>query len=305
MKILISWIAQKNDFGENGVNENGPTLNFYKYFFEYERHLLLSSAKQDDTRAEQLASAIRLLHPDHAAKVDLRYMAVDDVIDIGQIKEKVETLLLQYGDDDIDIFYSPGTSAMQVAWYICHTTLGLHTRLMQVRPANKSSTKKPERIVIDVAFSAIPVSAVIREESLSKNAKSQGHLLVPSIQSVYDKAEMVARTDKVTTLINGSSGTGVRNNWPARSMSIQAVATLLLLQSIVRLLAINCWNQGCLDIEKALLQMPQKIRRGSLKQPTAARSSWMRSAMYLPTCSKVCLGYCRNRRSCLWAPIIR
>jgi len=208
MKILISWIAQKNDFGENGINENGPTLNYYKYFFEYDRHILLSSARQDDTRAEQLASRIRLLYPEHAVKLNLQYMAVDDVIDIAQIKERVETLLLQYAGDDIDIFYSPGTSAMQVAWYICHTTLGLNTRLVQVRPANKSASRQPERIVIDVAFSSIPVSAVIREESLSKKAKPKGHLLVPSIQSVYDKAAMVARTDKVTTLIIGSSGTG-------------------------------------------------------------------------------------------------
>jgi len=208
MKILISWLAKNNDFGENGVNDNGPTINFYKHFFEYDRHLLLSTAKGDDTYAEQLASRLRVLYPDAAAKLEVCYMAVDDVIDIPQIKAKVETLLLQHGNDDIDIFYSPGTSAMQVAWFICHTTLGLRTRLLQVRPANRSRTRQPELIVIDVAFSATPMSAVIFEDSLSKSTKPQGHLLVPSIQLVYDKAELVALTDKVTTLIIGGSGTG-------------------------------------------------------------------------------------------------
>ncbi len=208
MKILISWIAQKNDFGGNGVDEAGPTVNFYKHFYDYDRHLLLSAAKGDDTRAEQLASRLRVMFPEAREKLELHYLAIDDVIDIACIKTKVETLLLSCAGNAIDIFYSPGTSAMQVAWYICHTTLGLQTRLLQVRPALRTRSKLPELIVIDVAFSATPVSAVILEDRLARSAKSSGHLMVPSIQSVYDKARLVAQTDKVTTLIIGGSGTG-------------------------------------------------------------------------------------------------
>ena len=209
MKILASWLAKNNDFKDGAVNDDGPTVNFYKNFFEYDKHLLLSSALGDDTLAEHLTARLKVLFPEHRDKIEIRYMAVDDLIDIGQIKEKVETLMLQYPNDDIDIFYSPGTSAMQVAWYVCHTTLNLRTRLLQVRPANRSKSKKPERLIIDVAFSTAPVSAVILEERMSKPGQDKiGHLLVPSIQRVYAKAAMIARTDKVTALILGSSGTG-------------------------------------------------------------------------------------------------
>lgn len=209
MKILISWLAKQNDFKDGLFNPDGPTANFYKNFFDHDRHLVLSQETGDDIHVDHLLTGLKKLYPGHSEKIEARYMAIDDVIDIGQIKAKVEALLLQFPDDDIDIFYSPGTSAMQVAWYICHTTLNLRTRLLQTRPAQKSKTKKPELLIIDVAFSTTPISAMIREERMKgpQTGKST-HLLVPGIKRVYDRAEKIAQTDRVTTLISGESGTG-------------------------------------------------------------------------------------------------
>src|SRR6185312_9294027 len=173
MKILISWLAKQNDFKEGRVNEDGPTVNFYKNFFAHERHLILSQATADDPLVEHLVTRLKSLYPEHQDKIEARYMSVDDVIDIMQIKTKVEALLLEFPDDDIDIFYSPGTSAMQVAWYICHTTLNLQTRLLQTRPAIRSKSKKPELLVIEVAFSTTPISAVLREERVKKTSTAK------------------------------------------------------------------------------------------------------------------------------------
>jgi len=209
MKILVSWLAKQNDFKDGRVNEDGPTANFYKNFFAHERHLILSQATDDDPLVEHLVTKLKSLYPEHQDKIEARYMAVDDVIDIMQIKTKVEALLLEFRDDEIDIFYSPGTSAMQVAWYICHTTLNLHTRLLQTRPAIRSKSKKPELLVIDVAFSTTPITAMLREERIKKTGTAKsGHLLTPAIQQVYHQADRIAQTDKVTTLIIGGSGTG-------------------------------------------------------------------------------------------------
>ncbi|WP_183576111.1 sigma 54-interacting transcriptional regulator [Mucilaginibacter sp. X5P1] len=172
-------------------------------------HLVLSQAVSEDLHLEHLLTGLKRLFPEHEDKIQGRYMSVDDVIDISQIKTKVETLLLEFRDHDIDIYFSPGTSAMQVAWYICHTTLNLRTRLLQVRPAHKSKTKKPELLKIDVSYSTAPVSAVIREDLMQQPGTSKAdHLLLPIIQRVYEKADKIAQTDRVTTLITGGSGTG-------------------------------------------------------------------------------------------------
>jgi DNA-binding NtrC family response regulator len=209
MKILISWLAKQNDFKEGRFDENGPTANFHRYFFNYDHHLILSQQAEDDTLLAHLLTGLKRGFPAHKDKIEGRYMSVDDVIDIAQIKAKVEALLLEYRNDEIDIFFSPGTSAMQVAWYICHTTLDLKTKLLQVRPASRSKTKKPELLTIDVAYSSTPRSAVIKEELLKRSGtEKSGHLLIPAIKLIYEKAEKIAHTDRVTTLIIGDSGTG-------------------------------------------------------------------------------------------------
>jgi transcriptional regulator of acetoin/glycerol metabolism len=208
MKILLSWMAKNNDFEDHRFKSGGATGSFYA-FFNYDLHLILTQSAEVDTALEHLMAGLKGLYPQHADKIQPRAMGVRDVIDIKEIKSKIETLLLEYREHDIDIYYSPGTSAMQVAWYICHTTLNLKTRLLQVRPADKSKTGKAELITVDVSYSTTPVSAVIREELVVRPKTGKGdHLFTPSIKKVYEKAEKIAQTDRVTTLITGASGTG-------------------------------------------------------------------------------------------------
>ena len=55
MKILISWLAYNNDFSKDGnvETENSPNYNMHKSFWEYDRHLILSSSSKDDLRLEK------------------------------------------------------------------------------------------------------------------------------------------------------------------------------------------------------------------------------------------------------------
>ncbi|KAB7732954.1 AAA family ATPase [Rudanella paleaurantiibacter] len=210
MKILVSWYAYSNDFAGNEVRTDGPTYQFHQYFFEHDRHLILSSAAPDeDPRLDRLINRLLLDFP--GRQIEGRGMRVADPIDMPDIKTKVEALLLGLSDaDQIDLFISPGTPAMQVAWYLCHTSLSLPTRLLQTRAPQFTKTKRPELMVVNTERSAVPVSIVIREGLQTKEAKASAteYLITPALQPVYDRAAKLAQTDRVTGLIHGASGSG-------------------------------------------------------------------------------------------------
>lgn len=212
MKILISWMSFNNDFTKDGKVdlENSPNYNMHKLFWNFDKHLILSSSKEDDTRMIVLENQLRLSFPKQ--ELEIKYMNISDVISIPEIKTKVETLLLSLKDDDITIYFSPGTSAMQVSWYICHTSLGLKTRLVQVRPAAKSKKKEHELLEIVTEQSAIPFTSILKEQLFDRKSGEkkvpEDYLITESLKDVYKRAERIASTDHVTVLINGETGTG-------------------------------------------------------------------------------------------------
>ena len=208
-KILFSWVAFNNDFKDGHVDkENSPNYLFHKYYYHYDTHYILSSASGDDLRAELLLTTIKNDFSGH--QVEIHYMNINNVIDLNEIKTKVERLLLQHRENEIDIFFSPGTSAMQVSWYICHTSLGLKSRLLQLKPARFTQSGKPELLEMKTGKSDVPMTATIRDIMIDE--KDQGklpdYLITSGIRNVYDKAEKISQTDKVTVLIYGQTGTG-------------------------------------------------------------------------------------------------
>jgi len=244
MKTLISWLAYNNDFTKDGKveTENSPNYNMHKHHWVFDRHVILSSSAKDDIRLERLENQLKLDFPNH--EIQSVYMEINDVIDINEIKTKIETLLHEYEDDEITIFFSPGTSAMQVSWYLCHTTLNLKTRLVQMRPASKSKTHEHELLEIKTERSAVPVTSILKEKHIIERSKRSAegfkYLITDSIKPVYSKAEKIAQTDSVTVLINGETGTGkehlakyihdnsIRKNKPYRSVNCSALNDELL-----------------------------------------------------------------------------
>lgn len=215
MKILVSWYAYSNDFAGNDIKMDGPTYQFHQYFYEHDQHLILSSAAPDeDPRLDRLINRLLLDFP--GRHIEGRGMSVADPIDMPAIKAKIEALLLSLSAfDQIDLFISPGTPAMQVAWYLCHTSLSLPTRLLQTRAPHHTKTGHPELIEVQAERSAEPVSVVIREALQGRSAAAAGrktgqrdYLITPALQPVYDRAARLAQTDRVTCLIQGASGTG-------------------------------------------------------------------------------------------------
>lgn len=209
MKILISWLAFQNDFNldaEKKVRSNGPTCEFHRHFFDgYDKHILLSAGESPDPRLEYLVNALNNDFPDHYTVGE--YLPIKDPINLREIMTRLETYLLQVEAESIDIFISPGTPAMQTAWYLLHMTLGLPTRLIQTRQRGIERPEKPERIIIDLEQNQFPASAVLFQKAQAATPRTT-FLMTDSIQPVYERATQAAATDDVTVLIHGETGTG-------------------------------------------------------------------------------------------------
>lgn len=206
MRILVSWQALTNDFSNGNVNLEGPNYNFHKYHYLHDKHILLSTSKEHDTG---LLNLIHVLNRDFVNhNVEGEYLDVEDPIDLREVKTKVENFLLKYKDDDIDIFFSPGNSIMQVTWYLCHEHLGLNTRLLQTRRWEFSVGKeKPDLLVIDLVKSPVAAGLIIKQ-SVANRKIDNNTLITKSLKPVYDMATQVAAAHHVPVLITGESGTG-------------------------------------------------------------------------------------------------
>lgn len=207
MRILISWIAYNNDFSQGKVEENGPTCNFHEHFFNHDKHIILYSKNSQDVMANLLRTELERKHKNRA--IETLELAINDIIDIHEIQAKVNELLISFKENEIDIFISPGTPAMQTAWYLSHASLGLNTRLFQVRAAKHTKDKKPELLQVELSNNVIPntaVHAATNEKGIDKQI-----LITPAIEPIYERAKQVALASNVTSLIYGGSGTGKEN----------------------------------------------------------------------------------------------
>ncbi len=148
--------------------------------------------------------------PSH--QTDYQILHIKDISDLREVKTKVEGVLFQYANAQIDLFFSPGASIMQLSWFICHNSLKLNTRLLQTkRPIHSKNSQNPELLTIDIAEDDFPQSVVIKQQNLYKNNVFDDFRIGKSLQPVYEKADKVAETDKVTVLIYGETGTGKEN----------------------------------------------------------------------------------------------
>ena len=252
--LLVSWLARNNDFEYEqqpdgrfvGVNKMGPNGQFHQHFFAlggYDEHVLLYSDAKQEPLADRLLAHLLGLYPGRCIRTELLPLA--DVIDLAEVKTKVETWLERHKEHELTLFFSPGTSIMQLAWYVCHTTLGQHTHLVQTRAGKFSPDGQPALMRMEVARSATPVTAIIRDEQVKAGGADTAlaggsHLVGASLRQVYEWAGQVAQTDKVTVLIRGESGTGkerlaqyvheqsTRHNGPFRALNCAALTDTLL-----------------------------------------------------------------------------
>ncbi len=238
-KILFSFVAFHTDFENGKASNQGPNYSFHQHFYDkngYDKHLIVSQGGEEDIRAVLLLNKLQKDFPTHTIAV--KGLHIIDVIDVVEIANKIQRLLLTYANDELHLFISPGTPAMHISWVLMHTSLGLNTHILQVRPKefvgkvakkrkqqkdkknrkNKGKAKDktkipllaaaPELLRLDIRKSSISSGLVLRQELLNKPPNTANFCLTPSLEPIYKNAESVAQADSVTVLILGESGTG-------------------------------------------------------------------------------------------------
>ena len=194
-------------------NPNGPNASIHKSQkeYNYDYHILLSSASgvEEDKRYIRL---INYLKTTFEHEIRPLYMNIEDVIGLKEILLKTNNLLLANRKHEMEIFISPGTPTMQVAWYFSHFELGLNTKLFQVRPAKFTKSGKAEKFYTDIEKSPYTSAIVINEDSNNEiDINGASILITKSIKGVYEQALKISSMDRVSTMIYGDTGTGKEN----------------------------------------------------------------------------------------------
>lgn len=215
--VLISWIAWTNDYQKEKPElpaPTGPNYSFHQHFYEeagYDKHLLLTSCPDNGgpeaKRSQRLAGLLQDHFPDH--RIELKYLDVKDVIGFQEILQKVQPLLLEHRDHQVDIFLSPGTPMMQVVWIALAQSKLVPCRLLQGIEPRHSPTKQPgvRELVIEASPEARALVVQVRPTGTPAPDEP---LVLPVLEPVYRQAARVAAFSlrEITTLIRGESGTG-------------------------------------------------------------------------------------------------
>lgn len=220
-KVVISWWAPLSDFEReekrSQINKFGPNYEFHQYFFSesegYEKHIILCSKAQENTAFEFLLNTLRRDFPSH--QIEGRYMGLseEEIIDFAPIKAKVEPVLFEHRDYQIDLFFSPGTSAMSVVWFMLHQQLGLRTCLLQTTKSQESPEQQPRRKFLNIERATELGSFILKEgrsrQEMSRSQLPEDHVLLsPALERVYNQAFKVAQAERGTIIIQGASGSG-------------------------------------------------------------------------------------------------
>jgi len=223
MKTLISWQAFNNDYIKSSQESNarypdpsGPTFGVHRHFWEesgYDRHIILNSsdAERNEKNFKNFLVELRNTFPNRT--IEGRLLKVEDVINVSEIISKLTSFLAEFPEDEIEIFISPGTPAMQTAWYLLGTNFKNRVKLFQTRAAKFTGGENPERIYINLASSSIPANVTVAQAVVESGKKIGGKeiRITDSLKPIYEKAQMVATTDHVGCLILGENGTGKEN----------------------------------------------------------------------------------------------
>jgi DNA-binding NtrC family response regulator len=225
MKILISWYAYNNDFviEQRGaakrklgtINEDGPTFNFHRYCWDtsiFKKHVLLNSNlnKEDKVNFELLKTELRKNFKGRIIEsIDVN---IDDPINVSEIFSKLNTILAELTEDEIEIFISPGTPAMQTAWYLLGTHYKNNVQLFQLRGKEFTKDKlNPEKILVSLDSSLLPTNITVAQKTIEQQKTSNDILITDSLAPIYNMAKQIALTENVGCLILGENGTGKEN----------------------------------------------------------------------------------------------
>lgn len=215
-RILLSWMSFHGDFkesavsGERKINPHGPTLSMHQMRRErgYKEHIILHTTEHNSQIRMQVLEKYLNKHARFPFKFEKVLMNDKDLVNLSVIQTKIQMVLARLREYDVDILVTSGTKTMHTAWHLEHLHHRDHTRLIQVRPPEHTENNEPELIEIEFDGSGLPQAAVASEVLLDRPKDSDATLVPDTLEPVYLLAAKLAKTDNVTALILGESGSG-------------------------------------------------------------------------------------------------
>lgn len=223
-KILLSWQAVGNDHNyrmhggkkqnEETINDKGPTFRIHQELWEaegYSEHVLLHSDqnKEEEENFKRLVTELKRCFPNH--KVIPRDVKLNDVTDFVEITPKIEELLSEFSDCEMEVFISPGTPGMLVAWILAASKYKNRIKLFKRKPPHLSANDEINKQEIDLFTDLFPSNISVAQKEADRNVVNQPFNITKSIEPIYEKAKKIASKDKVSSLILGENGTGKEN----------------------------------------------------------------------------------------------
>ena len=223
-KILISFIAYRDDFMMGNpivFNNLGPHAKLWlNCLSEYSKHILLWTMDENPDNNEQsdtyrLSAVTKFQADKKYKKVECQYLPElkKDLINVEKIRQvledKIQEIYASQKDIELEAYISPGTPAMQVAWYLNHLSKENRLKIFQTRP-DKFRRNESEDIREYVEITQLNASIALKraEQKHYRKDDASNIKINNSIKSAYDKALNVAKAAQVPALIIGPTGSG-------------------------------------------------------------------------------------------------
>lgn len=220
-KVTFSWVATNHDFLEKNnrgemvktrqkINENGPHVNLYKDFPDFDIHYLLSQHKSEGARSIQATFLADELRQHFKKEVVLKFMDISDVTDVGEIKNKLEGIIEKELESHyVEIFISPGTPSMQTAWYLIGSEMASRDNLKLFKRREPTSPEHvPQKEYLEFQVTSYARVTNLREKISQAGTSEKAPFITDSLKEVYHRAYQVAGNYNTTVLIQGETGTG-------------------------------------------------------------------------------------------------
>ncbi len=222
-KVLISWFDPRKDLIKNNeINTSGPTISFYKNFYNHDFHILIVT----EEFVEQ-ALTFKKYVEENFKNIFVITKAQEisfDETNYSTIKAIEETIFQELKGYTIDILLNTGSELMRTTWFITTYTSDKPVSILEIRKyENITEDKTPQLVNISFETSQIPLTALLREYYLFENPKDE-KVLTSSYQNLYDLAYKVAHAENIPILLIGEKGSGkeslarfIHQNSPVRS----------------------------------------------------------------------------------------
>ena len=196
MKILLSWIAKKNDMiRESGSDEyRGPTLEVLRDSV-FDLAYLFSNDEETRTKALNLKSYVdRNSVQFRTRDIKLEYVELSNPADYKELWEefpkRVEKLLKTFEKDNLELFInvSAGTPAMTTTWMMMVGTGQIQAKLLN----SQLDPKTNKTYVNTIDIGVYPFVATLQDKFDSQLLKTM-RISLPSIHKAHQNYALSLR----------------------------------------------------------------------------------------------------------------